>query len=219
MNYYIYRITNLVNGKIYIGRRQTNKEPVTDSYMGSGTALHKAFEKYGLHNFKKDVVHICSTFEELCKTEAEIVNDEFIHRKDTYNLVEGGAFGGQTGKSASEDTRKKRSMTMIGRKLTDAHIANVKRSLTGRKLTAEHRLALTQVRHTDETKRRIADTQRGKQFSEAHKKKLSDTIMGSKNGMARSVVIDGVHYACLKDAGTMLGLSRYQLRKLLDTIK
>lgn len=46
MKHYIYKTTNLINGKIYIGKR-SHENPEKDKYMGSGTVLRKAFNKYG----------------------------------------------------------------------------------------------------------------------------------------------------------------------------
>lgn len=48
--YYVYLTTNLVNNKKYIGQHYGE---VTDSYIGSGSILKKAIEKYGKNNFKK----------------------------------------------------------------------------------------------------------------------------------------------------------------------
>jgi hypothetical protein len=45
MNYLIYKITNIVNDKIYIGKHQT--ENINDTYFGSGVALERAIKKYG----------------------------------------------------------------------------------------------------------------------------------------------------------------------------
>lgn len=92
MSYYtIYQITNLVNNKIYIGCHKTI-DPY-DGYMGSGKLLNEAIKKYGLSNFKKDVIYIFDNPDEMYSKEAEIVNDDFILREDTYNIKRGGTGG------------------------------------------------------------------------------------------------------------------------------
>lgn len=91
MYYLIYKITNTVNNKIYIGKHKT--ENINDSYMGSGEILHKAFEKYGINKFKKEIVFQCDSEEEMNQMEAKIVNEEFIARLDTYNIKLGGQGG------------------------------------------------------------------------------------------------------------------------------
>ena len=53
IHYLVYKITNLVNGKYYIGQHQT-KNPY-DDYMGSGLMLENAKAKYGINNFVKTI--------------------------------------------------------------------------------------------------------------------------------------------------------------------
>lgn len=87
----IYKITNLINNKIYIGAHQT--DDINDSYMGSGAYLHKAYKKYGIKHFKKEILFECSSRKEMYQKEAEIVDEEFVARFDTYNLKVGGDGG------------------------------------------------------------------------------------------------------------------------------
>lgn len=90
-HYLVYKTTNLVNGKIYIGQHQTYD--LNDGYLGSGKLLKQAIKKYGEQNFKREILCECSSLEEMNEKEAEIVNDEFIQRNDTYNIKHGGEGG------------------------------------------------------------------------------------------------------------------------------
>ncbi len=88
MFYTIYKITNLINKNIYVGQHATTN--IDDGYMGSGHGLLNAYKKYGVDNFYKEILFVFDNFEEMDNKEAEIVNEDFIKRKDTYNIVLGG---------------------------------------------------------------------------------------------------------------------------------
>jgi hypothetical protein len=89
--YIIYKTTNLVNNKIYIGKHKTNN--LEDDYLGSGNILDSAIKKYGKDKFKRETLYILETEEEMNKMESEIVDEEFVARLDTYNLRRGGNGG------------------------------------------------------------------------------------------------------------------------------
>lgn len=93
MYYYVYQITNLINGKIYVGKHKSAKHPFDNDYYGSGKQISAAIEKYGKENFKKEVLQFCSSLEEMSNREAEIVTEDFVKRKDTYNMHKGGPGG------------------------------------------------------------------------------------------------------------------------------
>lgn len=61
----IYKTTNLINGKFYIGRDKFNNS----EYLGLGKILQSAIEKYGKENFKKEILEHCSSIEELNERE------------------------------------------------------------------------------------------------------------------------------------------------------
>jgi len=89
--YYLYKITNLVNTKIYVGVHKTSN--LEDGYMGSGKVINRAIEKHGIENFQKDVLEFFETAEAMYAREKEIVTDEFLLREDVYNLRRGGNGG------------------------------------------------------------------------------------------------------------------------------
>jgi hypothetical protein len=106
---YIYKITNLINNKIYIGVHRTDN--MDDGYMGSGTNMKRAINKYGIDNFMKNIIQCYDVYKDALKHEAIIVTEEFINRKDTYNIKIGGygpcVFSEEHKQKVSE-TRKKR---------------------------------------------------------------------------------------------------------------
>lgn len=91
MFYTIYKITNLIDGKIYIGKHQT--KDLNDDYMGSGKHLKRAQQKYGIENFQKEILFQFDNEHEMNLKEAELVTEEFCLREDNYNLCPGGKGG------------------------------------------------------------------------------------------------------------------------------
>lgn len=90
--FYIYLITNNINKKNYIGQRYCplNKTPETDKYMGSGTHLSRAKNKYGLSSFSKEILAVCYS-----KKEIDILEKCYIKLyreigKAEYNHASGG---------------------------------------------------------------------------------------------------------------------------------
>lgn len=93
MYFYVYQITNLINGKIYVGKHKSAKNPFENGYYGSGKQITAAIKKYGIENFKKEVLHYCKDDDEMAARELEIVTEDFVKRPDTYNMHKGG-YGG-----------------------------------------------------------------------------------------------------------------------------
>ena len=65
---YIYKIQNLINGKIYIGKttfsiQQRWKKHISTALQNSNYPLHKAIRKYGINNFSIEKVEEVSLSE------------------------------------------------------------------------------------------------------------------------------------------------------------
>lgn len=86
----IYKITNTINGKHYIGKHITTD--LNDGYMGSGTLITKAIKKYGKENFVKEVLSFHENDHDLNLAEERAVD---IYNKNSYNLQPGGKGGWQ----------------------------------------------------------------------------------------------------------------------------
>lgn len=86
----IYKTTNLINGKFYIGKDEKNNP----NYFGSGLNLKKAILKYGIENFQKEILETCLTRDELNEREKYWIN-ELSGTTIGYNIAEGGS-GGDT---------------------------------------------------------------------------------------------------------------------------
>ena len=86
----IYKTTNLINNKIYVGQ-DSNNNP---NYFGSGKKLKRAINKYGKENFTKEILEFCATKDELNKKEIYwIENLDSTNRISGYNISIGGEEG------------------------------------------------------------------------------------------------------------------------------
>ena len=90
-HYLIYQTTNLVNGKIYIGKHETFN--IEDNYFGSGNLIVAAIKKYGIENFEFKILIDLKSREEMNLLEKMVVTEEFCAREDVYNIKVGGEGG------------------------------------------------------------------------------------------------------------------------------
>lgn len=107
MYHTIYKITNNLNDKFYIGTHSTND--LNDNYMGSGLGIKRAIAKYGIDNFTKRTLFIFSSRNEMFAMEKLLVDSVFVSQIDTYN----GKVGGKGG-------------SIKGRKMPDSMVEKVK---------------------------------------------------------------------------------------------
>lgn len=89
MFYIIYKTTNLVNGRYYIGAHKT--EDISDGYLGSGKLLQQAVKRYGKDQFKTEVLFYANDEDHMFKLESEIVTESVVNDPNSYNLKLGGS--------------------------------------------------------------------------------------------------------------------------------
>lgn len=166
----IYKITNEVNGKIYIGKNSTNNP----TYMGSGVILNEAKLKYGIKNFRKDIIEDNIEGVETLN-EREIYWIKYYNSQDKsigYNITEGG--DGNNGK-------------WNGDSLTENHKANISKSMKGRKINWNEKLsearkksdAVRKILESDEWKLKISNSLKGIKKTEKHIDHVKESMRNS----------------------------------------
>lgn len=193
--YCIYRITNKINGKTYIGQHKYKK--LNDKYMGSGKLITKAKKKYEIENFAKQIL-------EFDIPDVDLANDweqmyilfERAKGKAEYNIANGGNGKG----TVSEETKRKLSEInkgsnhpMYGKHLSDETRKKISEANKGKLISEEQRKHLSEVMKgrtpwkgkpawnrgkttPDEIKKKISEANKGKHFaSEGTRKKMHET--------------------------------------------
>lgn len=97
----IYKITNKINGKCYIGKTIQNFEQYKKYHIATSKnkkhktynkVLYKAFRKYGINNFEWEIITQCNALDELNKNEIYYI-EYFDSINNGYNLTSGGDGG------------------------------------------------------------------------------------------------------------------------------
>lgn len=177
--YYIYKITNNINNKTYIGQHLYHGSLlVEDGYMGSGIILKKAQKKYGIENFSKEIITIA-----MSRSEANVLEKFYISKERNensygcYNVADGGQ-GGAWNKDipCSEETKKKISETLKGRE----HSEEWKRKIN------ENSTKFSGHNHSEESRKKISESEKGhrpyfcRPRTEEEKRKISEKLKGRK---------------------------------------
>lgn len=201
----IYLITNLLNGKKYVGQSVDIKKRWNEhKYHDNSMLVHRAIAKYGIDNFKFEVICEC-TKGELNELEKKYIQEYNSMHPNGYNLKTGGgqcieyceaskrrmseAQKKHVGWHHSEETKQKIGNAHRGRKRPAESVEKMRKALTGRHLSPEHveklRIASTGRRQTPEAREKTRMANLGKKrgpLSEEHKRKLSELLRGTKMG-------------------------------------
>lgn len=205
----VYKITNKINGKVYIGQTSRTlkarwEQHIRNTNKGTKTKFYNALRKYGADNF---------TVETLCRAYSnEELNDLEIYYIHKYDSIRTG-------------------YNMIDARYTNVMDFNdVKEKHRVRVQSEENRRKIS-----ESMKKKIAD---GKFFTEEHRSKLSQKAKGNKNGEGNPshsigcyCIIDGMRrdfnnykeagiwwYMKDKPFGDKYSQATYQ-RKIIDCIE
>ncbi|HSH35485.1 GIY-YIG nuclease family protein [Schnuerera sp.] len=136
----IYKITNLIDGKVYIGQtvnyNKRKKRHLSSLKNGNhhNEHLQRAFDKHGEDSFKIELIKKCN-IEELDKLERYYIKElDACNHDKGYNMM----YGGQRYRNFTKEVRLKMSEAGKGRKFTDEHKKKIGLAHKGRKLSQEH---------------------------------------------------------------------------------
>lgn len=168
---YVYKVTNIVNNKIYIGQHCSST--FDESYYGSGSYFIRALNKYGKENFKREIIEQCDDFETLNNREEYWIQYYldlgYVFGKSIYNLKKT-AIGGDTYTFVPEEHRAQHKMRLS-------------KTITGRS-------------QLEETRKKISESNRGKKKSENQITKMIISEKASKkhwytNGIDNKLISEG----------------------------
>ena len=188
----VYKTTNLINGKFYVGKDQNN-DP---SYLGSGKRFKLALNKYGRDNFKKEILEHC--------TDSNI-NEREIYWIEATNAIEKGynlATGG-TGGDLGPIVNAKRAESLKGKQQSEATKAKRRASLEEREHTWGDKISESmkgktwkqQYPRTLEHREKLSKANTGKTHSKETIQKLSEKQMGVSPGNKGKFFFEGKYYS------------------------
>ena len=232
----IYKITNTINGKIYIGKDSSNKK----NYYGSGKAIKNSIKKYGKENFTKEIIDYAESLDELNNKEKYWI--KFYNSTNSligYNRSSGGdgdfIFSNMTNEAKErmkESLRKCwKSKEFSERKKEDT--INYFKEPNNRKKQSDT-LKKVWANKTDIEKKEIVERlkdgslKRWEKIEEKEKasklwkeknpmydsdlrKKMSKDRKGSKNPYSKKCSVDDIVYESISEAMSSLGLTRNQI--------
>lgn len=198
----IYKLTNLKNGKIYIGQTvgSLGKRWNEHSTSMKNSPLYNAFRKYGKDSFKIEVV--CSALDPSYLNELEQHFIKYFNsfHPNGYNLTS----GGDSAYTRSEHSREKQRSAMLGHTVSEETRAKISKTLTGRPGVRKGAIL------SAETRQKISEVQIGRIASEETKAKMRAAKKGKTLYNAKPVLCieTGITYPNATAAAEALGLQQ-----------
>jgi hypothetical protein len=165
--HFIYKTTNLLSGKYYIGMHSS--DDLEDGYLGSGKRLRYSINKHGAENHVREILEFADSREGLKKREEEIVSLNEIAKEKCMNLKVGGV-GGLSGKKHYDNFTKagienfnkgkeKRHKKMLIEREKPEYRKNMSNSLF--EYFENNNGNFSGKQHTEETKKLMSESKKG----------------------------------------------------------
>ena len=181
--YSIYKATNTINGKVYIGfdskwpfRMYKHKE----RSVGHNQTLYQAIRKYGWVNFKWEVIYQSYDGEHCLSVMEPHFIKEYNSYTHGYNMTLGG--DGCVGFKHSDETK--------------SHLSAIKKGQT--------------FNHTEETKQKIGDKLRGRKYTEEQLKRYGKEFIIT-TPLGEKIKIKNLNKFCREndlDCGHMVAVAK-----------
>lgn len=207
---YIYKTTNLINNRSYIGKKQ--KEIFDPTYYGSGLILKEAIKKYGKENFSIEILSWATTTVELNKLE-ELYISQYRAISDLYNIAKGGTGGDTIVNHPNKDSIIQRRNTGLAN--WHQSLSNEEKILRSKKISQSKKgksnghSGLSQSKETIEKirKRNIEfDRANNTQWKEAHTAAMAKRKGKPLTKKYKAIIINNIEYESINHALIALGI-------------
>lgn len=175
----IYKITNKINNKVYIGQTRSKLRDRWNSHCRNKkhSLVTRAIEKYGRDNFTIEEIDRADSIEELNIKEANWI--KHYNSSDTtigYNIM----LGGDSNTTHSEET--KAIISKKAREISDETRKKMSEAKKGKKLTEEHKAKIVRIGYTwsEESKEKSRQKQKGRPKSPESIAKMAEAHRGKK---------------------------------------
>lgn len=186
--HFLYKTTNLINGKYYYGMHSTYK--LNDGYLGSGKILRYSIRKYGKENFSIEIIDFFSSREDLVNAEMNLITEEMVINNDLCMNLKKGGLGGiindkhhknmRTGSSTYQknkwldDEYREKMITLYSMRMKEHHL--------NKKIKYA---PFTDKKHSDETKHLMSESRKGTGLGE--KNSQFGTLWITKDGLNKKI--------------------------------
>ena len=177
----VYKTTNLINGKIYVGQDSHNDS----NYLGSGKILKQAINKYGRQNFQKETLCECKTKEELNEKEIYWIKKlNSQNRNIGYNITDGGNWGDALTNNPNLEKIKKKISDSL-KKYYENNPERIKILSEQARLRKGNKNSFYGKKHSEDSKKKMRNSNQwlNKKLPIEIKQKISNTLKEKFKGI------------------------------------